>query len=260
MRIRKRQVPLPLSSLSPIPLSDPLFLLPSPNSNSNSKPPPPQIDPRVRLPSDDFPEGSNYHSRGPNNATAEKALAGTSSPAAEAVKRRSSSSNDDDYDDDDDKEYKWDVKMKGSSLGNNGGKRRGRGGVGVGGGGGGNAEGTRCSRVNGRGWRCGQLTLVGYSLCEHHLGKGRLRSMANVRGRSTIGTMETLRNEKEKPQKPPEPSLISGMREGDTFPGKNEEEDDEKEEDSTSTGPRKKARSMSSLLGQDNNDASISLP
>ncbi|XP_057782545.1 uncharacterized protein LOC131000564 [Salvia miltiorrhiza] len=34
-----------------------------------------------------------------------------------------------------------------------------------------------CSRVNGRGWRCCQATLVGYSLCEHHLGKGRLRSI-----------------------------------------------------------------------------------
>ncbi|KAF5202842.1 Wrc protein [Thalictrum thalictroides] len=36
--------------------------------------------------------------------------------------------------------------------------------------------GSRCSRVNGRGWRCCQETLVGYSLCEHHLGKGRLRN------------------------------------------------------------------------------------
>lgn len=43
-------------------------------------------------------------------------------------------------------------------------------------------EGSRCSRVNGRGWRCFQQTLVGYSLCEHHLGKGRLRSMSSVRG------------------------------------------------------------------------------
>ncbi|EHA8587608.1 hypothetical protein COCNU_scaffold002779G000020 [Cocos nucifera] len=43
-------------------------------------------------------------------------------------------------------------------------------------------EGSRCSRVNGRGWRCSQQTLVGYSLCEHHLGKGRLRSMSSVRG------------------------------------------------------------------------------
>ncbi|GAU31498.1 hypothetical protein TSUD_332730 [Trifolium subterraneum] len=48
-------------------------------------------------------------------------------------------------------------------------------------------EGSRCSRVNGRGWRCCQQTLVGYSLCEHHLGKGRLRSMTSVRSRSNIG-------------------------------------------------------------------------
>uniref|UniRef100_A0A164XZ56 WRC domain-containing protein n=2 Tax=Daucus carota subsp. sativus TaxID=79200 RepID=A0A164XZ56_DAUCS len=46
-------------------------------------------------------------------------------------------------------------------------------------------EGSRCSRVNGRGWRCCQQTLVGYSLCEHHLGKGRLRSISNVKGRKT---------------------------------------------------------------------------
>ncbi|KAG9459814.1 hypothetical protein H6P81_004322 [Aristolochia fimbriata] len=46
-------------------------------------------------------------------------------------------------------------------------------------------EGSRCSRINGRGWRCCQQTLVGYSLCEHHLGKGRLRSMSAVRGRAT---------------------------------------------------------------------------
>ncbi|KAG0469481.1 hypothetical protein HPP92_015550 [Vanilla planifolia] len=41
-------------------------------------------------------------------------------------------------------------------------------------------EGSRCSRVNGRGWRCSQPTLVGYSLCEHHLGKGRLKSMSTA--------------------------------------------------------------------------------
>ncbi|KAG5072284.1 hypothetical protein GLYMA_03G145500v4 [Glycine max] len=49
-------------------------------------------------------------------------------------------------------------------------------------------EGSRCSRVNGRGWRCCQQTLVGYSLCEHHLGKGRLRSMTSVRSRSIIAS------------------------------------------------------------------------
>lgn len=39
------------------------------------------------------------------------------------------------------------------------------------------AEGSQCRRRNGRGWRCSQRTLVGYSLCEYHLGKGRLRNI-----------------------------------------------------------------------------------
>ncbi|GAB4843775.1 hypothetical protein Ancab_013740 [Ancistrocladus abbreviatus] len=47
-------------------------------------------------------------------------------------------------------------------------------------------EGSRCSRVNGRGWRCCQPTLVGYSLCEHHLGKGRLRSVTSMRNSRTL--------------------------------------------------------------------------
>ncbi|KAJ6923785.1 hypothetical protein NC652_017183 [Populus alba x Populus x berolinensis] len=50
-------------------------------------------------------------------------------------------------------------------------------------------EGSRCSRVNGKGWRCCQQTLVGYSFCEHHLGKGRLRSMNSVRSRSIATTV-----------------------------------------------------------------------
>ncbi|KAK1397684.1 Growth-regulating factor [Heracleum sosnowskyi] len=50
-------------------------------------------------------------------------------------------------------------------------------------------EGSRCSRVNGRGWRCCQQTLVGYSLCEHHLGKGRLRSISNVKARTKAPTV-----------------------------------------------------------------------
>ncbi|KAM0952855.1 putative transcription factor interactor and regulator C3H-WRC/GRF family [Dioscorea sansibarensis] len=56
-------------------------------------------------------------------------------------------------------------------------------------------EGSRCSRVNGRGWRCCQQTLVGYSLCEHHLGKGRLRTVNSVRGQ--IGSTETLKSSSE---------------------------------------------------------------
>ncbi|KAL5995431.1 hypothetical protein ACLOJK_025493 [Asimina triloba] len=43
-------------------------------------------------------------------------------------------------------------------------------------------RGSRCSRVNGRGWQCSRLTLVGYSLCEHHLGKGRSESIGNMVG------------------------------------------------------------------------------
>jgi hypothetical protein len=39
-------------------------------------------------------------------------------------------------------------------------------------------EGSRCSRVNGRTWRCSQPTLPCYSLCEHHLSKARLRNAA----------------------------------------------------------------------------------
>nr|ABK22039.1 unknown [Picea sitchensis] len=39
--------------------------------------------------------------------------------------------------------------------------------------------GSQCRRRNGRGWRCSQRTLVGYSLCEHHLGKGRIKSINN---------------------------------------------------------------------------------
>ena len=61
-------------------------------------------------------------------------------------------------------------------------------------------EGSRCSRVNGRGWRCGQQTLVGYSLCEHHLGKGRLRSMTSVRGQAqkvALKEQETIARQNE---------------------------------------------------------------
>lgn len=50
-------------------------------------------------------------------------------------------------------------------------------------------ENSRCSRINGRGWRCNQQTLVGYSLCEHHLGKGRLmKSMSSLRGRQSVAS------------------------------------------------------------------------
>uniref|UniRef100_J3MC79 WRC domain-containing protein n=1 Tax=Oryza brachyantha TaxID=4533 RepID=J3MC79_ORYBR len=60
-------------------------------------------------------------------------------------------------------------------------------------------EGSRCSRVNGRGWRCSQPTLVGYALCEHHLGKGRMRSVTGAAaaggrgGASQLGRTEHTR-------------------------------------------------------------------
>lgn len=43
--------------------------------------------------------------------------------------------------------------------------------------------GSQCRRRNGRGWRCSQRTLVGYSLCEHHLGKSRLKSINTDNGK-----------------------------------------------------------------------------
>uniref|UniRef100_A0ACD5YP12 Uncharacterized protein n=1 Tax=Avena sativa TaxID=4498 RepID=A0ACD5YP12_AVESA len=63
-------------------------------------------------------------------------------------------------------------------------------------------EGSRCSRVNGRGWRCSQPTLVGYSLCEHHLGKGRQSRSANsgvsgghsAAGGTKLGRTESRKN------------------------------------------------------------------
>jgi len=42
--------------------------------------------------------------------------------------------------------------------------------------------GSRCSRKNGRGWRCSQTTLMGYALCQYHLGKGRMKSGSAATG------------------------------------------------------------------------------
>uniref|UniRef100_A0A5B7AL51 WRC domain-containing protein n=1 Tax=Davidia involucrata TaxID=16924 RepID=A0A5B7AL51_DAVIN len=112
-------------------------------------------------------------------------------------------------------------------------------------------EGSRCSRVNGRGWRCCQQTLVGYSLCEHHLGKGRLRSMTSVRSRAgpnkddqrLLSVQEHL----------PEKKLL-----GDN--GDDDDDDDDEDEKKPLMVTKKrmklgmvKARSISSLLGQPNN-------
>ncbi|KAE8713159.1 hypothetical protein F3Y22_tig00110213pilonHSYRG00032 [Hibiscus syriacus] len=90
-------------------------------------------------------------------------------------------------------------------------------------------EGSRCSRVNGRGWRCCQQTLVGYSLCEHHLGKGRLRSIASVKSNAA---------KKEDPQPP-----------------LSKQGSDQKTVMKLGTV---KARSISSLLGQNDNVIAVS--
>uniref|UniRef100_A0A7N0RFM4 WRC domain-containing protein n=1 Tax=Kalanchoe fedtschenkoi TaxID=63787 RepID=A0A7N0RFM4_KALFE len=105
-------------------------------------------------------------------------------------------------------------------------------------------EGSRCSRVNGRGWRCGQQTLVGYSLCEHHLGKSRLRSLTSVKSTSkhdhavavTLGTSSKRERRAE---------------------GSDDNHDDDDDDEALLVSGRKKskigtvkARSLSSLLGQ----------
>ncbi|KAJ4970953.1 hypothetical protein NE237_004052 [Protea cynaroides] len=118
-------------------------------------------------------------------------------------------------------------------------------------------EGSRCSRVNGRGWRCCQQTLVGYSLCEHHLGKGRLRSMSSVRNRGSTIVNITKKEE--------ESGLLSSSSSSSTTQllkrlhqkSMEEEEEDDDEEPLMTSKKRKKigmvkARSISSLLGQRN--------
>lgn len=121
-------------------------------------------------------------------------------------------------------------------------------------------EGSRCSRVNGRGWRCCQQTLVGYSLCEHHLGKGRLRSMTSVRSRSLAKSSN--------PPPPPKPAIVHNNHGEITNVGKRDDEDEgnnvvveevkiAKPLMATMGNIKKrvklgmvKARSISSLLGQ----------
>lgn len=109
-------------------------------------------------------------------------------------------------------------------------------------------EGSRCSRVNGRGWRCCQPTLVGYSLCEHHLGKGRLRSMTSVRNRSLVAETSSTEN----PLSQMEPPSLEKLTK---FDG---EDNDEKKPLIIAKKRMKigmvKARSMSSLLGQTSSD------
>lgn len=124
-------------------------------------------------------------------------------------------------------------------------------------------EGSRCSRVNGRGWRCCQQTLVGYSLCEHHLGKGRLRSMNSVRSRS-IATTVPKKDESEEVSSHSLPSQKKEETKGASLDDKVSvayDEDDKEKPLVISKRKMKlgvvKARSMSSLLGQANNAVGV---
>ncbi|CAN0927625.1 hypothetical protein LINGRAHAP2_LOCUS36007 [Linum grandiflorum] len=109
--------------------------------------------------------------------------------------------------------------------------------------------GSRCSRVNGRGWRCSQPTLVGYSLCEHHLGKGRIRSIST----STATTTTRQLGYTKKPPPPPPSSSSSDnadrTEQSQMMSTAEEEEDDEDYKRKSKMGSFK-ARSISSLLDQ----------
>ncbi|KAI4371965.1 hypothetical protein MLD38_010253 [Melastoma candidum] len=274
MRIRKRPVPLPFSSVSPVPLSDPLFLtwgdLPpvqsTTNSSSSSSPanvcdlPPKEEESRddgKAIPSDgggvQVASGDDNHSRAPvdvgKSTCGSSPLAGSTSlphgARATGQKKKRLSSNSD---------AGGKKNRMASSRGNNSRRRGGRGGEVVGGT---VMEGSGCSRVNGRGWRCGKETRVGFSLCEHHLRSARLRSTKSVRSRSTvvIGT-EALGKGDEKQEalhhptgSDPKSMLPKSLKEGSTISHDSETEDDNEEEDSALKRKRK-MRSMSSLLGQ----------
>lgn len=122
-------------------------------------------------------------------------------------------------------------------------------------------EGSRCSRVNGRGWRCCQQTLVGYSLCEHHLGKGRLRSMTSVRNKS-IGTTSVAPKNNIVPQSEHsfgKQTTKSSSSVTEEYPLGNDAENNDEKKPVIVTKRRMKlgmvkARSISSLLGQTNTE------
>lgn len=124
-------------------------------------------------------------------------------------------------------------------------------------------EGSRCSRVNGRGWRCCQQTLVGYSLCEHHLGKGRLRSMTSVRSRSLASSAPKMDDDEPSDHQPlsaPSSPLLQenkakhSVLDNHDDHGDGEDDEDDKKPLMVTKKRMKlgmvKARSISSLLGQ----------
>ncbi|XP_004309471.1 PREDICTED: uncharacterized protein LOC101307552 [Fragaria vesca subsp. vesca] len=132
-------------------------------------------------------------------------------------------------------------------------------------------EGSRCSRVNGRGWRCCQQTLVGYSLCEHHLGKGRLRSLNSVRSRSlasSIGSVESKSKQLSRQsylELPKDddckPDMLLDVNHGGEHQRQQSEHSEEKMPLVVTKKRMKlgtvKARSMSSLLGQMNSATAV---
>ncbi|KAK9986627.1 hypothetical protein SO802_031578 [Lithocarpus litseifolius] len=128
-------------------------------------------------------------------------------------------------------------------------------------------EGSRCSRVNGRGWRCLQQTLVGYSLCEHHLGKGRLRSMTSVRSRSLAGTTAPKLDNSNSNSDPPatlSTSFEDNKQKDIVLDNDIAGAEDDKKPSISVTKKRMKlgmvkARSISSLLGQTNNGNNVVL-
>nr|AAM61307.1 unknown [Arabidopsis thaliana] len=202
MRIRKRQVPLPLSSLLPVPLSD-LYFNRSPTATERyfrggykdggddfgslqlSLPPPSQISDRliqrdlikkkeeVKALDDDNgdvdvksrSDASGSKNVNPRGESVSSIQVVEKNEKVVSLRKRRGFINFEDYEDEEDEEASG-----GGGRINKGKKKAKKSGGGL-------EEGSRCSRVNGRGWRCCQQTLVGYSLCEHHLGKGRVRSM-----------------------------------------------------------------------------------
>lgn len=128
--------------------------------------------------------------------------------------------------------------------------------------GGGIMEGSRCSRVNGRGWRCCQQTLVGYSLCEHHLGKGRLRSITNNALGTSLPVTSTTKTRTTAPKDGEDSGEISSYCESkDRESGEEEEEDGRKPFMMVTKKGKKigkvKARLISSLLGLDNYEVAL---
>ncbi|KAG8646856.1 uncharacterized protein LOC110622723 isoform X3 [Manihot esculenta] len=325
MRIRKRQVPFPLSSLSPLPLSDPHFSR-SPvvqlqlNTNPLQNLPqqdqkPAFFDPQsVHQPNQPIGGGSNPQACSDGSATqevkdfqkdkrgggggggvgrsdntrrgdflgaeSETVVHQLSNPSHQEVgrwcegekafplkKRRGNFERSKEEETTVMKDKKMKTKMNKKCLQRNAnteaadkedketkeginGKKRIRGGALM--------EGSRCSRVNGRGWRCCQQTLVGYSLCEHHLGKGRLRSMTSVRSRAMASSSSTSKKAISS-QPLPSTSLSSEDKEQKHPLADNkldDEGDDKKKPLMISKKKMKlgivKARSISSLLGEAN--------